>query len=70
MRIRQLPPILHDSSVMRIDMIIILGIILMIGWRDEHRIKIQHLYTQILEIIQLLPHALQIAAIETAHIHG
>ena len=55
---------------MRIDMIIILGIILMIGWRDEHRIKIQHLYAQVLEIIQLLPHALQIAAIETAHIHS
>ena len=54
---------------MRINIIIILYIILMVGWRNEKRIKIDHLYAKLLQIIHLVKNALQIATIEIRHIH-
>ena len=41
----------------------------MVGWRNEKRIKIDHLYAKLLQIIHLVKNALQIATIEIRHIH-
>ena len=46
--IRQLSAVLHDFSVMRVDMVIILGVILVVGRGYEHRVKIQHFHAQVL----------------------
>ena len=40
--------VFDDPSVMRIDIIIILNIILMIGWRYKNRVEINNFYTKIL----------------------
>ena len=50
-------------------MIIILRIIFMVGRGDKQRVEIDHFDSEILQIIQLLSYALQIAAVEIADIH-
>ena len=61
-------PVFCDQSQMRINVIIILGIIFMIGRRYKDRIQIQHFHSQLLQIIKLLPYALQISAIKILHV--
>ena len=69
--IRQnLAAIRRDHTVMRIDIIIILNIVLMVGRRYEKRIKINHINPQILQIIKLIHYPLQITAIEIPDIKG
>ena len=70
-------PLVQDLSLvndqlpeMRIDMVIILGVVFVIGGRHEQRVEIDRLYPQILQVVQLLPHALQVAAVEIAHVHA
>ena len=60
----------HNLSDMRIYIIVILNIIFMIGRRYKQRIKINHIYPKILQIIHLIQHALQIPAIKFTHTHG
>ena len=66
----RLTAIFDDHAIMRIDVVIILTVVLVIGRRDKQRIEIDHFNSQILQIIQLVPHALKITAVEAAHIHG
>ena len=54
---------------MRINVVIILDVITMVGGRDEQRVEINHVNPQFLQIIHLIQHALQISAIEITHIH-
>ena len=42
----------------------------MVGGGDKDRIKINHIYPQPLQIVQLIPDPLQITAVEIPHIHG
>ena len=66
----RLTAIFDDHAIMRIDVVIILTVVLVIGRRNKQRIEIDHFNSQILQIIQLVPHALKITAVEAAHIHG
>ena len=67
--LQRLSAVLHNHAVMRINMVIILAVILVIGWRHENRVEIDDIHTQILNIIQLIPYALQVTAVEAAHVH-
>ena len=60
----------YDLSVMRINIIIVLYIILMVRRRHEQRIKVNHLDSKILQIVQLIHDSLQISAIKVPDIHG
>ena len=60
--------IIGDDAEMRIDMLIILAVVFMTGRGDKDRIQVQHLNAEILQVIQLIDDALQIAAVETADI--
>ena len=62
--------ILDDDTVVRIDIIVILGVILMIGGGHKDGIQIQYFYAQVLEIIQFVPHALQVTTVKTMNIHA
>ena len=55
---------------MRINIIIILYIIFVIRRRDKKRIKINNFYSQILQIVQLIPDSLQITSIKITYIHS
>ena len=57
-----------DFPEMGVDMPIILRIVFMIAWRNKKRIEIKHLYAQLRQIVQLIEHALQIAAVKTVNI--
>ena len=58
----------YDLSVMRINIIIVLYIILMVRRRHEQRIKVNHLDSKILQIVQLIYDSLQISAIKILHV--
>ena len=49
---------------MGIDMAVILGIVFVAGGRNENGIEVEHLHPQLLQIIQFVHHALQIAAVK------
>ena len=71
-----LTPAQHISLVtdklpqMRIDVIIILYVVLMVGWRDKQGVEIDHIHTQILQIIQFFRNALKISAVKLPDPHG
>ncbi len=67
--LQQFSPIVYDLSQMGINIIIILYIIFMIRRRNKKRIKINHVYSQIFQIVQFIHYPLQISAVKTAHIH-
>ena len=62
--------VLHNTPEMGIHIVIILNIIFVVGGRDKDRIQIENLHAQILQIIQLIHHPLEIAAVKTPHVHG
>ena len=62
-------PIFHDHPIMRVYIIIILNIVFVVGRRDKQRIEVQDFHAQILQVIQLIDHSLQIPAIELPHPH-
>ena len=66
---KQVSLITDDFPKMGINIVIVLDIILMIGWGDKQWVKVNDLYAQILQIIHLVQHTLQVAAIELADIH-
>ena len=68
-------PVLHtvvhiflDNREVRVDMVVILSIVFMVGGRNEQRIEINSLYAQILQIVEFFSDPLQIAAVETADV--
>jgi len=61
--------VFNDHAIVRIDVVIILAVILVVGWGNKQRIEVDDLHPQILQVIQLVPHALQVTAVETAYIH-
>ena len=62
--------ILQDHTIMRINIIVILNIILVIGRRYKQRIEINGINTQALDIIQLIHNPLKIPAVKTPHIQS
>ena len=66
---QRLAPVRHDPAIMRIDIIIILYIIFMIGRRYKEGIEIDHLNAEILQIIQLIHDTLQVPSIKVTDIH-
>ena len=61
--------IMHNFADVRVDVPVVLRIILVIRRRHKERIEINHIDPKLLEIVQLVQHALQIPAIEAVHIH-
>ena len=55
---------------MRVNMLIVLRIILVIGGRDKERVEVEHLDAESLQIAELALHADQIPAVEITHIKG
>ena len=64
----------HFSSIfnkppqVRIDMVIILCVIFVIGGRYEKRVKVQNLNAKVTKIVQLLPNSFQVSTVKTMHI--
>ena len=54
---------------MRIHVIVILAVVFMIGGRHKNRIHIDHLNSQILQIIQFVNNPLQVSAVKIPHVH-
>ena len=67
---QDLSSIFYNLSIMRIDIIIVLTVVLMIGRRYKQRVKIDHIYSQILQIIQFIQNSLKIPSIEIPDVHG
>ena len=61
--------ITDDLSEMRVNIIVILNIILVVGRGDKKGIKINHLHPQVLKVIQLVHHALEVTAVKFPHTH-
>ena len=55
---------------MRANIVVILYVIFMVGRRNEQRVKINHVNTQILQVIHLIQHSLQIPTVKLPHPHG
>ena len=55
---------------MRVDVLVVLGVVLVVRGRDKERIKVDDLDPEILQIGKLFPHAVQIAAVKIADIEG
>ena len=66
---QRLASVFHDPAVMRINIIIILYVIFVIGRRYKERIEINHLDAEILQIVQLIHDTLQVASIKVPDIH-
>ena len=60
----------HDLSKMRINIVIVLNIIFMIGGGYKQRIEIDHIHSQLLKIVQLLADSFQVTAIKLPDIYG
>ena len=65
-----LAAISHDFSIVRIDIVVILNIIFMIGWGYKQRIKVNHFNPQILKIVQLIQNPLKISSVEITNVQG
>ena len=68
-RRQQLPLFLHNFTEMRVNIIIILNIIFMVGRRNKQGIKIDNLHAQLLQIVHLIQYSLQVTAIKIPDIH-
>ena len=67
---RSSPSSLDNFSNMRINVVIILNIIFVIGRRNKQGIKINNINAQILQIIHLVKNTLQITAVKFTDPHG
>ena len=65
----QIPLIIHQLSEVRVNIVIVLNIIFVIGGRDKKRIEINHLHPQILQIIHFIQDTLQIPSVKVPYIH-
>ena len=68
-------PVLHgilavllNDGEMGVDIVVVLRVVLVVGGRNEERVEIYALDAQRGEVVNLLLHALQIAAVKVAHI--
>src|SRR5699024_10782518 len=61
---KHIASVFNNLSVMGINVVVILDIILMVRRRDKQRVKINHLNSQFLKIIQLIHHSLKIASVK------
>ena len=66
---KRIPAVLHDPPIMRIDVIIVLYVIFMIGRRYKKRVKIDHFDAKVLQVIQLIHDSLKISPVEVSDIH-
>ena len=67
---KKLPVVRNDLAKVRIDIIIVLNVIFVIGRRNKEGIEVDHLDAKVLQIIHLVDHALQVTAVELTHVHG
>ena len=68
--LQKITPVIYDLTDMRIDIIIILYIIFMIGRRYEKRIEINDIHAQILQIVHFLQNACQVTTVKFTHAHN
>ena len=66
---QRLTTIFDNHCKMRIDIIVILCVILMIGRRYKNRIEVNCFNTKLLQIIKFIQNPLQISAVKFTHIH-
>ncbi len=55
---------------MRVNIVIILNVIFVIGGRNKKRVKINHIHAKFFQIIHLFQNSLQIASVEFPHSHS
>ena len=67
---QQGPRVPDDPAEMRVDMVIVLGVVFVIGRRDKEGIEINGLDTQVPQIIQLVHDPLQVTAVELPDVIG
>ena len=58
--------IVRDHAEMRVDMVVVLTVVFVAGGGYEDRVQVDHFHTQILQIVQFVNDALNIAAVEVA----
>ncbi len=70
-------PALHTVShvvfynrEVRVDIVVVLRVVLVVGGRNEKGIEVHRLHAQIFKVLQLLLHALQIAAVKVVYVHS
>ena len=56
------------NGKVRVDIVVILRIVFMVGRGNEKGIEIDCFNAQILQIVQLLPYTLQVSAVKTTHV--
>ena len=60
---QDLAVVVHYFAKVRVNVVVILGIVFVIGWRNKDRIEIDDLHAEVFEIIELVHDPLQIAAV-------
>ena len=60
----------HDFSDMGINVVIVLNIVFMIGGGYEQGVKIDHIHSQLFQVVQLPAHPFQISAVKLPDAHG
>ena len=63
-REQQIPLVPDDPADMRVDMFIILGIVFVAGRRQKDRVQVDPFDTEVLQVIQLIDHTLQVSAVK------
>ena len=69
-RREHLAAVLRNNGEVRVDVLIILGVVLVIRGRDKERIKVDDLDAEIFQIGKLFPHPVQVAAVKITDIEG
>ena len=67
--LQELSPVADDFGQMRINVVVVLDIVFMIGRGDKDRVEVDHFHAQLLQIIQLLLDAFEVASPEIPDIH-
>ena len=60
--------IVLDYGKMRVDIVVVLRVVLVVGRRHEQRVEVHRLNSEIFKVLQLLFHALQIAAVKVVDV--
>ena len=67
--LKKLPLVHNNFAKVGVNIIIVLNVILMVRGRDKQRVKINNIHPQILQVIQLVNHPLQVAPVKFPYIH-
>ena len=62
--------LIYDLANMRINVIVVLYVIFIIGRRYEKRIEINNIHAQILQVVHFLQNTCQITAVKFTHAHN